>query len=300
MRESFERKTIISIIVAGAIMGSAAPAASQIWIGQIAGDMVGQGQANAAEHACMTGTPLKEKKVEKERAPVAQRMASYFASAQRGSAYLSNHFYPSKKSLWNYKETQLGNKNFNAISDPYSSKGMTLEKKAIGYVRSGDGRRAHGQWVVLNSNGDKVGTYDALMRRSKGEWKLQELKLVDADTYIEPVEQFCHKIGDVMPYRLESSKNQREWAERQVGKTEAKIEKHKVKMAETETKLAESNRSSIKEKYKTQKKRMAKLEKTLSMRKEWLTKAKAEEQQALADNAAREAERAADMLAFKA
>ncbi len=294
------RKIFIRIVAAGTIMGCAAPAISQIWIGQIAGDMVGQGQANAAEHACMTGTPLKEKKVEKERLPVAQRMISYHRSAQNGSAFLSNHFYPSKKSSWSYKDTQYGNKNFNSIADPYASEAMILDKEAIAYVRSGDGKRAQGQWIVRNANGDKIGTYNALMRRSKGEWKIQELQLVDADTYIDKVEQFCHEIGDVMPYRLESSKNHREWTERLIAKTEAKIEKHKIKMAETKAKLETSNRSSTKEKYKNQKQRMGKLEKTLALRQELVEKAKVEEAKAIADNIARETERAASEAVFAA
>ncbi len=199
-------------------------ASAQIWIGQIVGDMMAQEQAAAREHACMTGEPMPAEEVTEARDPALQTMTGYFATAKTGDADLSRHFNLDKRSRWTSGTTSVGMVGIATQVDPFATAGLTLDGTPLAFVRAGDAQSALGQWVVRDAAGAVAGTYTAGFSRRAGVWRLSTLVLTSARTYVDPVVQYCHAQGDVMPYRLANSRAVRERAEKRVAKAKIKAD----------------------------------------------------------------------------
>lgn len=198
---------------------------AQIWIGQIVGEMMAQGQAAAREQACMNGTPQPDKETDEVRQPALSAMTGYFEAAKGGGAPLSSQFHLDKHSRWTNGTVSASVVDIDRQSDPFAHGGLALDTASIGFLRAGDGSSALGQWTVHDASGATMGTYTAVLTRKLGVWRLSTLELTPARTYIDPVVQYCHKPGDVLPYRLTSTASMREWAEKRLAKAEAKAEK---------------------------------------------------------------------------
>ena len=211
--------------VAGLLALQPGSAHAQIWIGQIVGNMIAEEQAAAREQACMNGAPQPDSETAEVRQPALSAMTLYFEAAKGGGAPLSSQFHLDKHSRWTNGNVSASMTEIDRQSDPFAHDGLALDAASIGFLRAGDGSSTLGQWIVHDASGAKRGTYTAVLTRKLGVWRLSTLELTPARTYVDPVVQYCHKPGDVLPYRLSSTTTMREWAEKRFAKAEAKAEK---------------------------------------------------------------------------
>lgn len=214
-------------VTAGAMIGLASGAAhGQAWIGQVVGDMIARQQAAIQEHACMTGTPMPDSEVSETRATALAAMNGYWVAVRAGGASnVSPYYQPDKKAKWISGSTVVPLAGLTRITDPFAVEGAALDPNPLAYFRAGDGSTVRGQWAVRRGDGSLVGSYDAAFRRVAGTWKLVELTLIPAKTYVEPLVQYCHKPGDVLPYRVSWTTSQRRYLEGRAAKLEAKAAK---------------------------------------------------------------------------
>ena len=269
-------------MAAGVLLLAATPgsAAAQAWIGLMVGDMMSRQQAALQERACMSGTPMPEAEIAEARQPATRVMQAYWASVAAGEpANVGVQFHLDKKSRWTAAgQAPRGMTELSALRDPFAGPGRRLED--ISFVRAGDGSSARGQWRLRDTGGRLVGTYVATFGRKLGEWRLSELTLVPRETFVEPLAQYCHKLGDVMPYRLSSTEAIRAGLEKRAVKADAK-----AKSAET----AAAKDSNPKARDKA-----TKAAEAAALRREELAQAVSEAERAKADaESAREAEAAA-------
>lgn len=203
-----------------------APAAGQAWIGQIVGDMMAQQAAYEAERQCMIGTPMVAEEVTEARKPALAAMTRYWTAVQPGgSGDASAAFHLDKKTRWTHGTTALAMAGMTKVSDNLALAGGVLPSEPEAFFRAGDGQSARAQWVVRTAGGKRVGTYDALFTRKAGDWRLSELTLTDAAIWVDPLVQYCHKVGDVLPYRVNSAAGSLAHAQKQLTKAEAKLAK---------------------------------------------------------------------------
>lgn len=284
MRFNWLQATGLAVALAWA--GSAPPASAQAWIGQIVGDMMAQGAAAQREAACMTGTAMPPEEVTEARTPALAVIQAYYASAG-GDGRISPHFNLDKRTRWINGEAGAGMAELDRQRDPFARGGLALDPAPLGFVRAGDGASAMGQWVVRDAAGVVAGTYTGRFTRNAGVWRLSTLQLTPARQYADPVEQYCHSAGDVLPYRLANSRWTREQAERRVAKATAKA-------ARADAALAKAGGNATAQ-AKAQSARVA-----LELRQTELNAAKTVEGQALADKAEAEARKASAIAALAA
>ncbi len=217
-----------SLLAAAALAAFPATAQAQIWIGQIVGNMMAQQAAYAQEVACMTGTSMIDKEVAEARTPAPGLMRSYWQAVSSGAAPTSA-FLIDKKMRWISAGKELNQTNLAMIADPFARSGGSLVEAPVGFVRAGDAQSALGQWVVRDGTGKRIGTYQALLRRKGGQWLLSTLTLVGAQEWGDPVVQYCHAPGDVLPYRIASTARALEYATKQEAKAMVKAAEAQAK-----------------------------------------------------------------------
>lgn len=210
-----------SLLSAAVFVMIPAAAQAQAWIGQIVGNMMAQQAAYAQEVACMSGTPMVDKEVAEASTPAPGVMRNYWQAASAGTAPTSV-FVIDKKMRWISAGKELGQTNLGTLADPFARSGGSLVEVPIGFVRAGDAQSALGQWVVRDTAGKRIGTYQGLMRRKGGQWLFSTLTLVGAKEWADPVAQYCHAPGDVLPYRIASTERALEYATKQEAKASVK------------------------------------------------------------------------------
>ena len=228
------------VLAAGiALTAVSAPAAAQIWIGQIVGQMMANGAAANARHNCMMGVPMVDAEVDEARGPAQATMDGYFAAAQSGSPR-SAFFKLDKKTRWTAGGTSAGSQKIDAQPDPFAAAGRWLQLEE--FVRSGQNATALGQWRVREADGKLAGTYTGYFVREQGDWKLRTLNLAGPREYAAPVEQYCNDPGDVMPYRLDYTQAVRAGAEKALAKAERNFTKYR-QQADVAVAKAEEHRN---------------------------------------------------------
>ncbi len=210
-----------TLLSAAVLVMIPAGAHAQAWIGQIVGNMMAQQAAYAQEVACMNGTPMIDKEVAEASTPAPGLMRSYWQAASAGTAPTAV-FLIDKKTRWISAGKQLDQTNLRTLGDPFASGGGSLVETPIGFVRAGDAQSALGQWVVRDGAGKRVGTYQGLLRRKGGQWLISTLTLVGAREWADPVVQYCHAPGDVLPYRIATAARALEYATKQEAKASVK------------------------------------------------------------------------------
>jgi hypothetical protein len=204
----------------------ATPAFSQAWIGLMVGDMIAQQHQAAMEQACMTGTAMIENEVAEARPSTISSMRGYWDAVKGGSpSVVQPYFHVHKKSAFIDGATKIAITPTAKVADPWAASGSILAAEPIRYFRSGDGASVRFQWEVRDGAGKLIGTYDADLRRGGATWRLFELKLIPAKEYVEPLVQYCHKVGDVMPYRLISTERTMTYTAQRAVKMAAKADK---------------------------------------------------------------------------
>jgi len=171
---------------------------------------------------CMAGTAMSEPKVAEARAPAPAVMQAYFQAAQGGGAK-SAAFHLDRNAKWQSGGATAGAADIDRQADPLAAIGNVLEAEPLRFYRGGSGATALGQWAVLDAEGQVAGVYTAFFARANKLWKLRELTLFQAGETVEPAAQYCRKPGDVIEYRLSSTKNWRESAEKSVDEAKAKL-----------------------------------------------------------------------------
>jgi hypothetical protein len=204
----------------------ATPAFPQAWIGLMVGDMIAQQHQAAMEHACMTGTPMIETEVAEARPTTFSSMRGYWDAVKSGGpAVVQPYFHVHKKSAFIGGPTKIAITPTTKLSDPFAVSGAILAAEPMRYFRSGDGVSVRFQWEVRDTATNLVGTYDAELRRGGATWRLFELRLIPAKDYVEPLVQYCHKVGDVMPYRLTSTERTMTYTSQRAVKMAGKADK---------------------------------------------------------------------------
>jgi hypothetical protein len=202
------------------------PAYPQAWIGQVVGNMMARQQAWAAEQACMTGTAMPEAEVAEARSSSIASMRGYWDAVKAGGpSVVASQFHVSRKSVWTNGSTRVAIVPGARVNDPFALPGAQLAAEPLRYFRSGDGASVAAQWEVRGSGGELVGTYDVELRRSGSTWRSFAMKLVPANEYVEPLVQYCHVVGDVMPFRLRSTEAAMTFTAKRAAKMAAKAEK---------------------------------------------------------------------------
>lgn len=204
-----------------AALAKPAPAHAQAWIGLVVGNMMAQGAAQQQEYQCMTGTALPDKEVVEARVPSLAAMQGYLGDAAAGRNFAAR-FNLDRNARWSGAGAEASNLAIGTQRDPFAAPGLTADAEPLGFVRAGDGRTALGQWAVHGAAGQPAGTYTAVFTRASSVWRLSKLTLTPASVYADPVVQFCHKPGDVLPYRLTNTRWMREFAEKRLARTEEK------------------------------------------------------------------------------
>lgn len=205
-------------------------AGAQAWIGLVVGQMMAQEQAYAQEMACMNGTAMEAKEVAEVTSSAPAAMAAYWSAVAASKPALAA-FHPGKKSEWINGEHSLGLTALDAIADPFARTGTLLAAEPLGLVRAGDGGSALGQWRVTATDGTAVGTYDVLFRRDGSRWLVSRMTLVDVATWTDPVVQYCHAPGDVLPFRVRNTAAVLAHATKQEAKAAGKFAKAEQKEA---------------------------------------------------------------------
>jgi hypothetical protein len=215
-----------SVALALPAICAATPAYSQAWIGQVVGNVIAQQQAAAAEHACMTGAAMIDTEVAETRPTTIASMRGYWDAVKSGQpAVVQSHFHVNKKSVWINGATKVAIAPGAKVSDPFAVQGAQLAAEPLRYFRSGDGASVRVQWEVRDAAAKLIGTYDAELRRGGSTWRLFELRLIPAKEYVEPLVQYCHKAGDVMPYRLATTQRAMDYTAKRAVRMEEKAVK---------------------------------------------------------------------------
>jgi hypothetical protein len=220
-----------SLLAAASLAVLPATAQAQAWIGLMVGNMMAQQAAYAQEVACMSGTPMVEKEVAEASIPAPGVMRGYWQAVTAGNAPMAA-FVIDKKTRWIAAGKELNQTNLGNIADPLARSGGSLVEIPVGFVRAGDAQSALGQWLVRDPAGRILGTYQGLFRRKSGQWLFSTLTLVGAKEWVDPVVQYCHAPGDVLPYRVASTQRALEYATRQEAKASAKAADARAKAAE--------------------------------------------------------------------
>lgn len=183
-----------------------APVSAQAWIGQVVGNMAAQQAAAQREHQCMMGQGQPATEIEETRASSDAAMRTYWGMVQAnpGKAQLSRLFWPASRAIWSEGGKSVTGAAIDRLSDPFAARapGGRIEAVPSAYIRSGDGKRVEGYWLARDSAGLPVGAYRALFNRDLTGWRLTELSLVDSASVPASITQYCHKAGDVEPYRI--------------------------------------------------------------------------------------------------
>jgi hypothetical protein len=215
---------------------TAAPASAQIWIGQIVGNMIAQGQQQAQEHACMMGTPQAQPEVDETRSPTAELMSRYWDAARKGPVDLAPFYHESGKKRWTAGKTTVGPNKFGKVTDPLATTaGLTLEPQPVGFLRSGDGATVQGQWRVLAPDGSEAGRLDASFTRQIGVWRLRTLHVLHVGEAVPAVAAFCHKPGDIEPYKVAFAEQERLRAEKRARKEAARAARERARQTQAST-----------------------------------------------------------------
>lgn len=171
---------------------------------------------------CMAGTAMSEPKIAEARAPAPAVMQAYFQAAQGGGAK-SAAFHLDRNAKWLGGGATAGAADLDRQSDPLAAAGNVLEAEPLRFYRGGSGATALGQWAVLDAQGQVAGVYTAFFARANKAWKLRELTLFQAGETVEPAAQYCRKPGDVIEYRLSSTRSWRESAQKSVDEAKGKL-----------------------------------------------------------------------------
>ena len=203
-----------------------APAIGQAWIGLVVGEMMARGRAAQQEQLCMLGSAPPPGEVSEVRQPASLAMGKYWAMVSLGGERdIASVFEGDSDAGWSDGTRVLKKAKAMPVNDRFAVAGAQFESDPAFLMRSGDGTLVRALFRVKDASGAALGVYDVTLRRNLGRWHLRRVELVDAAVAPEGIEQFCHKEGDVAPYRAAYAENARKKAARDDEKTRLKAAK---------------------------------------------------------------------------
>ena len=201
-------------------------ARAQAWIGQVVGNMIAQEQAAQQEAACMGGADMPDTEIAETRPSAFAAMNGYWGAVRGGTpADVAAFYQGDRKVSWSAAGATVSGAGLHRVTDPLAQPSAILDAQPLAYLRAGDGTSVHGQWAVRHADGRLIGTLDAAFRRATGQWKLSDLTIYSAREYVEPLVQYCHKVGDVLPYRIASTARSRDYLLKRADRLKAKADK---------------------------------------------------------------------------
>lgn len=211
-------------------------------------DVIAATIANAGDggrHACMTGTPRKEKRVLKAREQTALVMQTYFEAMKTGSSPRSAFFRLDKKTSWTDGTQTVAQEEIDQPADFLAVPDAASAEEPSDFVRAGSGSTAQGRWQVLSEDGSLAGTYTVLFVRKGGKWHLRNLAMARADDFVQPIVQYCAEPGDVLPYRVDQAQRVVSYKEDRVKEAEARIAGYEATLARAQAILADKPKDII-------------------------------------------------------
>jgi hypothetical protein len=168
------------------------------------------------------GTPLPQSEIDATRGYTSTSMATYVLALGRtgGPANVQRAWqFGDRGASWKSGRIQLGYDRLTNVVDPFVASGARIDPAPSTYLRAGDGELVEGLWGARDASGALVGVYDATFTRVEGVWRLHSLTLLQA--YEAPAElvQYCHRPGDVAPYRAAWEGRQRQIEARRATKS---------------------------------------------------------------------------------
>ncbi len=225
-KQALALRFVLAAMLPLGTLALSAPAIGQAWIGQMVGDMIAQQRAAELEAACRGGQAMPDSEIAETRASAYAAIDGYWKAVRGGTpADVSPFFQADRKLSWVGGGMTLNAAGLRNVTDPLAQQGAALDAKPLAYFRSGDGSTVHGQWAVRRADGHLIGTLDAHFRRALGQWKLADLRVYPATEYVEPLVQYCHVVGDVLPYRVESTTQARAYLTKRADKLKVKADK---------------------------------------------------------------------------
>lgn len=178
---------------------SASPAAAQIWIGTVVGEMSAQAAQAAREKACLEGAPPDAKSVPKITEKVNGLMAAYFALDSKSSpAAVGKVFSMKSKGVSFRDESGVVSPTVLAarLDEPVPS--LTLTSSVIG----GDLLSARFIWTATPPNGgvakvyavDFIGLPDSFWGTTS--WRIWHMAVLAPDGAPTPPGAYCHFDAD--------------------------------------------------------------------------------------------------------
>lgn len=288
------RRAIVPLAAAAVLLLPGA-AMGQAWIGEVVGNMMAQQAAAARERACMNGQAMNDAEIAEASAPAPAVVRAYWEAMQAGRSP-AEQFILNARTRWTGGGQTLDRNGLARIRDAFAIRGNQLAEQPLGFVRAGDGQSALGQWQVSDSADRPVGIYQILFRRQQGRWLIASMELVDARSWVDPVVQYCHQQGDVLPFRLRNAEQALAYAERRAARARQRLV-DAVRRAEAAEAAATANPDSRRraEAARTARADVAPREADLAERLLPLELARREMERVRSDAAAWEAMRAAGM-----
>ncbi len=295
-----QRLGIAVLVAASAALLHPSQARSQAWIGLMVGEMMARDAAYQQEMACMGGAAMPDSEVREASDQAPALLGGYWTAVSAGTSPIAS-FKLDRKTRWSYAGQSADQAQLATIRDPFASGETTFSEIPIGFVRAGDGSSALGQWVVRDGQDHVIGTYQALLRRRGGTWLISTLELTGRFEWIDPVVQYCHLPGDVLPHRVKHAAAILQGATEQEARAVRRYDEAAAQdMAAQQAAAASPTIARRAETARRARQRAEQREADLVARRRELMVARTQNAQALADQAVYEAQRAAGIATLQA
>lgn len=210
-------------LIFGGLSPNSAIYRQSIAIGQAAARISAEHQA-AEEAACMSGTAPPQLQLVEATGKARDLISAYWKKAGAGApADVRPLFHSGVKPDWTVGDAaflfsvggtaKADSAALKTLEDRFAKIGMRLDETRLNFTRSGDGKSAVGQWLVLNSADRPGGIIEVNFARRKKAWKMMKIAWSGDSIAFRHLRQFCHAPGDVMPYRLSTLQSARVAAE---------------------------------------------------------------------------------------
>lgn len=196
------RHFVHAAAVAAVALSPAAGFAQASFIPSVIGSTVGNMVAAGKEHDCMMGIAPMASRTDAARIAAGATLRDYLARGATGGDVTPAFTRKAKLRTLLVDGAPLSTA---AAADPLA---RALAGRALGdpatFVRAGDGGSVLGVWTVpaADAGAGPLGHYRGLFRKEGESWKLTRLEAVTGAADPAPATQFCHKPGDVEPYKI--------------------------------------------------------------------------------------------------
>ncbi len=219
------------------VISVASPAFGQAWIGEFAARLASEQRQAREESMCMSGRAPETSALEAAFLSSSASMRLYWTTLERRpSAAIGAQFHKGKNSRWADGLTIIPMLPGTVVTDPFVSQGAGRSFHLNRFILAGDETTARGHWRVLDGAGQVIGIYDGIFKRSQGEWRLWQLRLLPAQNGQERLVQYCHQLGDVEVHKVKMAEmrlaDALKWEARMAKRAaQAKIESDKAAAA---------------------------------------------------------------------